>query len=394
MYCLRCGTKNEENASYCKYCKTELKNSHYDQARYSYNYSQSGDTKSTYSAPMDHGQYYNYSYRYSNNGKNPTETTNNHQDQYYYSYNYSTNTIISGDEQYLYNYVGPSYQNIKNKKFSFSTLLFGPLYFLYRKLFYYALVWIFLLIITYYYIPEYFQIIYIAINIFLATKFSTIYLNKVEQSVDKIKHQSLERTSKELLDKCKKKGGTLIKPSAVIPILFILFSFAAFIPTIYDIYSTINKTSNINENEIEIQKPQEPQQSNEITIKNISFKIPDNFIAQGYNSDYSKTYIYQTETDYCRIGVYVNNYVSSYESDEEYIYDNIFIENTPPISYTSINNTTWTTIIYNPISTSTYYNYAHIYNNTGYLVNYEIIKDETSACSKKFSEFTNSLILK
>ena len=73
-------------------------------------------------------------------------------------------------------------------------------------------------------------------NFFLATKFSEIYLNKVEQSVDKIKHQSLELTSKELLDKCKKSGGTLIKPITIVPLLIIISVIASIAPIVYDIY--------------------------------------------------------------------------------------------------------------------------------------------------------------
>ena len=105
MYCLRCGTQNNDDANFCRHCNEPLTNSHYDQSRYSYNYSQTGDSKSTYSKPMSHEEYANYSYKYSNK-KDHVPLKNNHEDQYSYSYNYSANKIISGDEKYIANYVG------------------------------------------------------------------------------------------------------------------------------------------------------------------------------------------------------------------------------------------------------------------------------------------------
>ena len=401
MYCLRCGTQNEDNASYCRNCRAELVNSHYDQARYSYNYSQTGDSKSTYSKPMDHEQYYNYSYKYSNNGQNPSQISNNHQDQYSYSYNYSNNEIISGDELYLYNYIGPSYKAIKNQKFSFLTLIFGPLYFLYRKLFFYTIVWLFALAATYYYIPNYFNITYIATNILLATKFSEIYLNKVEQSVDKIKHQSLELTSQELLDKCKKHGGTLIKPVTVIPILIIISVIASIVPAIYEVYQLSINNDYIYEDNIyddnyyneDIYKEPESTTSKKIHAEDLEFIVPNGF-TENYNSSYSKSYTYDTETDYCRMGIHVNNYVSSYQTDEEYLNENIFIENPPITTKKIINNVEWAELIYNPSPSITYYNYAHLYNNSGYLITYDIVKDNTKECSTKFNEFISSLNLK
>ena len=394
MYCLRCGTQNADNASYCRNCRAELGNSHYDQSRYSYNYSQTGDSKSTYSKPMDHEQYYNYSYKYSNNGQNPTQISNNHQDQYSYSYNYSNNEVISGDELYVYNYVGSFYKHIKNQKFSFSTLIFGPLHFLYRKLFFYAIIWLFALATIYYYIPNYFQLFYIAMNFFLATKFSEIYLNKVEQSVDKIKHQSLELTSKELLDKCKKSGGTLIKPITIVPLLIIISVIASIAPIVYDIYQiSTNNDYSYDDNYYDEDIYKEEELTNKTNIKDLEFEIPEGF-TENYSSTYSKTYTYETTDDLCRISLYSNNYVSSYSTDDEFLNNNIYIENPPLSSQTTLNNTTWAMLVYNPNPTTTYYNFAHIHNNTGYLVTYDIVKDDTTTCSTKFQEFISTLNFK
>ena len=398
MYCLRCGTQNQENASYCRNCRAELANSHYDQTRYSYNYSQTGDSKSTYSKPMDHEQYYNYSYKYSNNGQNPKQIRNNHQDQYSYSYNYSNNEVISGDELYLYNYIGPSYRAIKNQKISLLTLIFGPLYFLYRKLFFYTIVWLFTLTVTYYYVPNYFNIIYFAINFLLAIKFSEIYLNKAEQSVDKIKHQSLELTSQELLDKCKKRGGTLIKPITVFPFIIIASIVATIIPTIYELtnneytYSD-NYYDNDYDNHDDYNENITPPTPKKEYIEDIEFIVPEGFV-ENYSSPYSRSYIYESKTDYCRMSVNVNNYVSSYNSDEEFLNNNTFIENPPVTKNIFINDVPWAEIVYLPNQNVMYFNYAHLYNNRGYIVKYDILKNNNGECRERLGNLIGSLYFK
>ena len=98
--------------------------------------------------------------------------------------------------------------------------------------------------------------------------------------------------------------------------------------------------------------------------------------------------------DLCRISLYSNNYVSSYSTDDEFLNNNIYIENPPLSSQTTLNNTTWAMLVYNPNPTTTYYNFAHIHNNTGYLVTYDIVKDDTTACSTKFQEFISTLNFK
>ena len=379
MYCLRCGTQNNDDTNFCRHCNEPLTNSHYDQSRYSYNYSQTGDSKSTYSKPMSHEEYANYSYKYSNK-KDHVPLKNNHEDQYSYSYNYSANKIISGDEKYIANYVGNKYLSIKNSKFSLPTLIFGPLYFIYRKLFLYAFVWIVVLIATGYYIPNYLELVYWCSTVFLSTKFTNIYLEKVEQRVDKLKHESLDLTSQEILDKCSKVGGTIKVISKMFSIVYVIIFFGIILATII-LPEYIDNM---------IYENQEP---NDNYAYNLTYDIPEGFQIT-YNSSYTKEYEYKNSTtnNHCKIGIHINRYVDDYASHENFLENSISIPKYNEITIHTIKNKPWRQITYIN-NNSTFYYYGYIHNNKGYLVNYNIISDTTGECSNKYNDFINSLYL-
>ena len=151
---------------------------------------------------MSHEEYANYSYKYSNK-KDHVPLKNNHEDQYSYSYNYSANKIISGDEKYIANYVGNKYLSIKNSKFSLPTLIFGPLYFIYRKLFLYGLLLfiINLVIINF----TNLSMATTAISVVIAIVFNKIYIPEVRKRVQKIKQKNPDKSLTELKEICAKK---------------------------------------------------------------------------------------------------------------------------------------------------------------------------------------------
>lgn len=382
MYCLRCGSQNNDDANFCRHCNEPLTNSHYDQARYSYNYSQTGDSKSTYSKPMSHEEFSNYSYKYSNK-KDYVPLQNQHEDQYSYSYNYSSNKIISGDEKYIANYVGKNYLSIKNSKFSLPTLIFGPLYFIYRKLFLYAFVWLVILIATGYYIPNYLELVYWCSTIFLSTKFTNIYLEKVEQRVDKLKHESLDLTSQEILDKCSKVGGTIKIMSKMLSVVYIIIFFGIILATII----LPEYIDNI------IYKNDMQQETKENFAYNLNYDIPEGFKTT-YNSNYTKEYEYKNDTtnNHCKIAIHINKYIDDYSSHESFLKNSISITEYNEITIQKIGNIPWRKITYIN-NNSTFYFYGYIYNNKGYLVNYNIISDETGECSTKYDHFIKSLYL-
>ena len=403
MYCLRCGYKNEENATVCKNCNTNIQES---QSRYNYDYSRN-----------DHHDQMIYSYKYSNNGKMPERQENDCDDQldYRYRYSYGTNPpktnyntsdnqysysekylyanseydtssdfttdLIAGDEKYFKAYIGPTYNLILKQKFSFLTLIFGPFYFLQKRMFIYSLLWIFGLLVIGYYQPNILEISYFLINLFIATKFKKIYIGFVDKKIEKIKLQSLDLTTDEIIKKCQNKGGQVSKtttttykktsksPTLAI-ILFFVFMFAGtFIPVMIELMDSIGSDLYYEE------------QVNE----NLEYVIPYEYV-QTYNTQYNKSYKFETTNNYSIIEIYQHYSIEDYMTAEEYLLDHVSMQPTPYIRTTNINNHIWTTTTY---GNTTYY--ATLLDTKAYIIMITIHKDIDGNCNRLINEFVNSL---
>ena len=266
MYCLRCGYKNDDNATVCKNCNANIqesqsrynydynRNDHHDQMIYSYKYSNNGKMPERKENDCEDQLDYRYKYSY---GTNPPKTNYNTSDnQYNYSQNYlyanteydtssdSINDLISGDEKYFKAYIGPGFESIRRQKFSFSTLLFGPFYFFKRQMFAYSLLWIFLIVVINHYYPDITRLAYFLINLFMATKFKKIYISFVDKKIEKLKLQSLDLTTDEIIKKCEQKASynkqtSKNKGNPKAAAILIIFIFAVtVIPTIIEVIDT------------------------------------------------------------------------------------------------------------------------------------------------------------
>lgn len=188
MNCQKCNNPIELNDKFCRNCGEAVKNEHSDQ--------------------------FNYNYNYSNQTAPSYDMNANHQTQYAYSYNYSTSET-SEDDIYVQSYVGQNYNKLKNTKFSIPAFFLGPTYLLYRKVWGYAILYIIINIITTFILPELEMPIELAINLFLGFNFSKLYMKKARTDVEKIKNENLDKTTQQLIELCRKKGGT----SIIAPIL-------------------------------------------------------------------------------------------------------------------------------------------------------------------------------
>lgn len=150
-----------------------------------------------------------YSRKYSNASRNDYD--NYHNDQYKYSSEYSNinNETISSDEEYIKAYVGPYYKQLKNEPFNIFVLLFGPLYLIYRKLYFKAFIVIFLEIVLQNIYSPLNTFISLVINIYLSFNFKKIYFTEVEKRVSEIKTLNEDKTSSEIIRILSKQGGTI-----------------------------------------------------------------------------------------------------------------------------------------------------------------------------------------
>ncbi len=118
-------------------------------------------------------------------------------------------------------YIQENYLKIKNKLFSLPTLLFGSIYFLYRKMYLLTVLYITLLVVLNYYFDNYIMLITLILHIIMSFLFNKIYLEKVEENINFIKKNNPDN----YLDLIKKKGGISVM-MLVIAIIVITFIFS------------------------------------------------------------------------------------------------------------------------------------------------------------------------
>ena len=210
MKCIKCGAYVYSTDKFCRNCGKTLRES---DCKYGDNI-----TNSKYDSSSCHEKQYNYSYNYSNKTEPSYNINATHAEQYNYTekysydsgkYAYISNYTTSGDDKYIQAYVGNNYKIIKNQKFSIPALFFGIYYLLYRKVWGHAFLLLLINIAATILLNEDLAgIVGMILNIYIGLKFSEIYMKKVENNVERIKQENLDKTTEELLAICKKKGGS------------------------------------------------------------------------------------------------------------------------------------------------------------------------------------------
>ena len=328
MYCSKCGNKLDENAKFCTKC----------------------------GASVDNG------------------VVTNHSNEYNYSYNYSN---IS-DEDLKNAYIGNNSDKIIEGKFSVPAFFFGAYYLLFRKMWLYGISWIVLIIAGEIFIPDYVSFISLALAIIMGITFNRMYLQTIDQKIDKLKQLNMDKNKQELLKICKQKGGTsvggVILSMIVIFISAIILVFCFAYDEFKDDYnSTIEKTETVDNSDL-------------------TYNIPKGFETSKYNSNTYKSYSYYGDNDYCNINI--ENYSSSiYETAEAYLKSHVYTsqnEQVSEISSDKINDFEWKHL---EISSDTKkeYNYATIYNDRLYKIDFTIYRDDTKLCSNGYNNFIKSL---
>lgn len=132
------------------------------------------------------------------------------------------------EEKLVRSYVGSKYEKIKNKHFSFSSLLFSWEYIAYRKFYSLLLIYvilerIFSAVLSSVLKEKAFLVICIFIpNIILALIFNKLYLNNAKKKVNKIKDSNPNASEDELINICSKKGGVSIVSLIVATLIIII----------------------------------------------------------------------------------------------------------------------------------------------------------------------------
>ena len=240
--------------------QTSSTNNHNSQFNYSMKYS--GVTKKR----QTHDEQFNYSKNYSG----VTKKGQTHDEQYNYSKNYSVannsqqakayyqqqrqqaayTQPITSDDAYRMAFIGTNKESIIKNKFSVPALFFGPLYLIYRKMYVLGITLQIIIYVLLLSLGEDGSSIQMFINLFLAIKFNSLYLNFVNKEVKKIRENNNDKSSTEILNICKKQGNTIqLKTFAII--LVILFFIAEIAAASYEVENKndFNNTNNYEEHD-------------------------------------------------------------------------------------------------------------------------------------------------
>ena len=353
MKCLKCGAYVYSSDKFCRSCGATLNsetcqygdnisNSKYDSSscheqQYKYSYEYSNQTKPTYNMAATHQEQFNYSATYS-------------YDQSKYDYAYSPND--SGDDKYIKAYIGNNYALIKKMKFSFPALIFGPWYLLYRKVWGYAIGAIIISIAASILLSNDFaDFINLIINIYFACKFKEIYMKQAEDQVESIKQQNLDKSTNELLDVCRKKGGVSFKYIGVIITIgiFAIVALGVYLGMKYDSTTPLPQLDDNYDNQILKGK-----------VGELTYTIPT-----GYKETYSTDNYQKFENSNCSITIEKRIPYGFYSDADSYL--NSLTATSSGINAINYNGHEWK---YKQFNQNSYYNtvYAYKYNDTLYLL--------------------------
>ena len=112
---------------------------------------------------------------------------------------------VEDNTKFVQAYVGYNYDSFMTGTFNVGAFFFGPVYLLYRKMYLYAFAFIFISILASFFFP-------LVANIVLGFVVNGLYLSHARDKVRFIKTQNKDLSETELLEKCKKMGGTTFIP--------------------------------------------------------------------------------------------------------------------------------------------------------------------------------------
>ena len=138
-----------------------------------------------------------------------------------YNFNQNKNSF---DIELQNSYMGPKANNFRKDVFNVGAFFFGVFYLIYRKMYVFAIGITLISTLFVIYFPELSEIFDI-FSFVLAFGVNKLYLKHVENKVNRIKSRSSTTSPSELLEICRKKGGTNIVASIISPIIFVVAIF-------------------------------------------------------------------------------------------------------------------------------------------------------------------------
>ena len=248
-----------------------------------------------------------------------------------------------------------------------------------------AILWIIANVAATIFISEYSWILSIVAHIIFAIKFNEFYLETAKNKIEKIKEQSQDKSSGEITNLVRKKGGVSILPIVLIVVMTLILS------TVIAIFTTFANITSEFSNIFEDVENYTQQTTEDIYF---DYTIPKGFEV-GTESSIYRRYSYYGDKSYCSV-MLQNSSISIYDSTEDYLKSNVYTNGTYTVSEITQKDISGEVWLYQTVE-STYskkYYYAIESSNKYHLVTFEVNDDEDGFCSKSHEEFINSLKLK
>ena len=281
--CPKCGADLKQGDSFCRMCGVSLLNS---------------------------------SDFYDQNGQNNTSDSNVHD-------SFQTYSNLDPDDDLINAYIGKNADKLKQGGFSIYTFLFGAIYALYRKMWVVGFSWLFGGILINLFLPGLGSIASIGAIIWISIEFNKWYLNDVKENVSSIKKMYSNMSREQLIEICRKKGGTTIVPVIIISILFFLFIGLFTILVVIGILYGDGLYSNER-------------------LGDLTFSVPENSIGST-SSDNSVNYDFSFDdsSDSCSLSVNKVNGIL-YDDAKEYVErEKAFVDDFSGVSSKTINGVSW-----------------------------------------------------
>ena len=285
---------------------------------------------------------------------------------------------IATDEELVSEYIGRNAKYFSEEGFSFCTFFFGVIYVFYRQMNFLGFIWLVISFITTLFLPSFYKISPLIINLIMAIYFKKLYLRHCREKVKKIKNENLDKSKEELLDIMRRRGGTSI--SAVLLILLIYGSvvYFAFSATIELLYKSMEKTAYD-------------------MINDLNITIPEGFNETSYSTITYKAYEKAGDNlDNCLITIQISNQDNNNKDVKRFLDTGITrfkTDNYSGVQEQLINNNTWYYASLSNQNIEKYY-YSINYNKKLYKITYTINSDVQGTCHSSLNQIVSSLWFK
>ena len=255
------------------------------------------------------------------------------------------------DKELVDAYMGVKAPKFRTNDFSFCTFFFRGIYLMYRKMYGYGLLWMFVAPIIFGLIPVVGTVAPLIAAIVMGFMFNKIYVNFVEKKVNELKYLNKNKSHEELLDICSKMGGTTWVPVIIILAIYGILIVLLIVALVFLINSgkldeIIDEVQNEMGEVEEVEKTPETVIFDKDTTKesgSLLYTVPKGF-EEVSSIDVYSSYIYSNNdwSDYCTFKLSNGLYYGKGTIEEE-MNKNIYATESDEVTkgFVTINGQEW-----------------------------------------------------